>query len=59
MTSERKCEGCRWFEPENRVWPAGCANPQAFQLAVKDVREDSHDCGPAGRYWEPREGQDE
>ena len=49
MTSERKCEGCAFLVI------GLCLNQMTKRLTPEFNRVIDGDCGPAGRYWEPRE----
>lgn len=55
MDESRKCELCKWFEPANRVWPSGCANRQVRNASPETARYYEEECGPSGRYWEPKD----
>jgi hypothetical protein len=60
MTTDNKpkCEGCKWFEPANRVWPAGCASRKGFFATPEKARESINDCGPSAKYYEPKDPND-
>lgn len=54
---DRKCEGCKWYR--DCSFAAGdCANPKVAQMSVNFAKSEIGDCGPSGRYWEPREEEE-
>lgn len=57
MTSERKCEGCRWwFLSEPSDIGGNCSHElTAFPPLMERSDKNPSACGSAGRYWEPRE----
>jgi hypothetical protein len=58
MTTDKAapdCRGCKWFEPANRCWPSGCACPEVATSVALSARLPHGDCGPSGRYFEPKE----
>ena len=54
MNDERKCEGCKWSFG-TKGYANGCISSRTAYLSSNRNRESVSDCGPAGRYWEPRE----
>jgi len=54
VNDERKCEGCKWSFG-TKGYANGCISSRTAYLSSNRNRESVSDCGPAGRYWEPRE----
>jgi len=49
--SAPECRECRWLYCGSEI----CKNLNVRELFVTHARLENGDCGPAGRYWEPRE----
>jgi len=60
MSAERTCEGCKWFQRRHGFGTVDeCGNLKGRQVTTHSARAYFGDCGPSGRYWEPREKGDE
>jgi hypothetical protein len=52
MTTDKAapdCSGCKWYDS------GVCATRKVAQVASVRARARAGDCGPSGRYFEPRE----
>lgn len=52
---DRKCAECKHMEMVRDCMT--CDNELAFFIAVVNERQTGN-CGPSGRYWEPREEEE-
>lgn len=55
--NERTCETCRW-RLEYDEHRADCRNPKVSEINARHAKNYGGDCGPSGRYWEPKEEEE-
>ena len=59
------CEGCCSFgettigSGRNAIKAIGCSHIMVAQHCIVRARSERGDCGPAAKYYEPRESKDE